>query len=273
MSKFSAHLSILATLVLTARRLAELGVPGSGPDEDNNWSSTKEEMELYLGRDLNDKEITLLSLSRAFEPTPLFSDISDGQIVTRRIWPQGNGQGLRYAWDQLVEELIKFRDGNDDAVFVHASGLQGVYIVELCGEPGRGYLAEEDGDSAWFGDAECPSSYEMGCLGWFGPREGGITAEKAIRSLTGYPVDSQLVADVVQFQLLWDQGRMEEAKKFASDWHSDAFAAQLWKDVTPDDAWNRAVAALIKLRAVVDDLPACNEQRRCREALTAMGIE
>lgn len=272
MSKFSAHLSTLTSLVAVARDLHERGIPDCTEYGDNNWSSTKEEMELYLGRDLIDEEITLLSLSRAFGPTPSFSDDDDARTVTRRLWPKGNEHGLRYDWEQLTEELVAFRDSNDNAVFVHAAGLRGVYVVELREEPGHGYLAEEYGDNAWFGDDECPSSYDMPVIGWFGPDEGWDDAETAIRSLNGYEVDSQLVADVVQFQLLWDQGKMEEAELSANSWHSDAFAAQLWKGVTPTDAWDRAVAALYKLRAVTNDLPDCSEQPRVRDALEAMGL-
>ena len=269
MSTFSAHLMVLSSLVSVARRLVETGIPTTGPCEDSHWSETKEEMELYLLRDLNDEEITLLSLSRAFGPTPLLTETMAAETI-RRLWPNGNPEGLRYDWDQLVEELIAFRDGNDKPVFVHASGLKGVYIVELREEPGHGYLAEEDGDQAWFGDTECPSSYEMGAIGWFGPGEGWTDAEQAIRSLNGYEVDSSLIADVVQFQLRWDQGKMNEAEQFTSGWHPDAFAAQLWQGVTPQDAWNRAVAALIKLRAVTDD--DSDKQLAAANALAAMGV-
>lgn len=267
MTQFSAHLMVLNSLVAAARRPIEAGIPETCFDGDNHWGATKEEMELSLDRDLNDEEITLLSLSRAFGPTPSFGDDRDAQIALRRLWPNGNPTGLRYDWEQLAEELIAFRDGNDNAVFVHSAGLRGVYIATLRDYSGRGYLVEECEEGAWFGDDACPSSYGMACIGWFEDGDAG----QMIRSLKGYEVDSQLIADVVQFELRWDQGRMEVAKKFAANWHPEAFAAQLWRDVKPATAWDKAVAALIKLRAVVDDLPACSEQSRCRDALEAMG--
>ena len=269
MFQFSTMLSVLVRLVAVARRLANEGVPSAAADGHNNWSATKEAMESFLGRPLTNEEITLLSVSRAFGPTPLL-EAEWGTI--QRLWPNGNGQGLRYDWKQLTEELITFRDGNDNPVYVHPSGLVGVYIVELCEKPDHGYLAEENGPGAWFGDRQCPSSYEMPCIGWFGPGESWDDAEQGIRSLSGYEVDYHLVSDVIQFQLKWDQGRMDEAEVHASTWHPDAFAAQLWQGVTPQDAWNRAVAALIKLRAVTDDLPVCAEQTRVQDALTAMGV-
>ncbi len=267
MSKFSTHLSILSNLVAVAQRLADDNVSSSGIEGDNNWSETKAEMELDLGRPLNDEEVTLLSLSRAFGPIPSFKN---GVDPTSRLWPKGNPSGLRYDWDQLAEELIAFRDGNDNAVFVHASGLHGVYIVTLRENPEQGYLAEEGGPEAWFGDDACPSSYDMPCIGWFGPGHSWDDAEQAIRSLSGYEVDSQLVSDVAKFQLLWDQGRMEEALTYMANWHPDAFDAQLWRGVDRDEAWNRAAAALYKLHHVLSD---SDEWQQVEAALEALGIE
>lgn len=262
MSKFSDHLAVLANLARVAQRLADDEIPTCDWDdddrEDNNWTATKAEMELCLGRSLNDEEVTLLSLSRAFGPTPSFNN---GVDPTSRLWPNGNPRGLRYDWDQLVEELITFRDGNDNSVFVHASGLRGVYIVTLRENPDCGYLAEEDGDNAWF---------EMPCIGWFGPGGGWDDPEKAIRSLTGYPVDASLMADIAKYQLLWDQGRTVEAGEIQDKWHPDAFAAQLWQGVTLDDALDRAIAALIKLRTVAID--GSNEQQAATTALTTIMV-
>ena len=263
MSKFSDHLSILANLVVTAQRLADDNIPSCDWDdndrENNHWTATKVEMECCLGRSLNDEEITLLSLSRAFGPTPSFPDTQ----VIQRLWPNGNPQGLRYDWDQLAEELVTFCDEHGDSVFVHASGLQGVYIVELRKNPEQGYLAEEAGEQAWFGDG-------MNCIGWFGPEMDWINAEKGIRSLTGYEVNDRLMADVIKFQLLWDQGRIGDADEIADKWHADAFAAQLWQGVTLQDAQNRAIAALIKLRTVVDD--DSDKQQAATNALTTILI-
>lgn len=267
MSKFGQMLAVLVQLASVARRFVVNGVPVASTDGNNDWTATKISMETYLRRPLRDEEITLLSISRGFGPTPLLQEWN----VIRRLWPNKNVQGSRYDWDQLVEELFRFQDGNDNAVFVHPSGLHGVYIVELCEDPGRGHLSEETSDTAQFGDQYLAGSQDMTCLGWFGPGERWVDAEQGIRTLAGYPIDPRLVGDIAVFQRLWDQGRMDEAEAaYAANWHPDAFAAQLWRGVTPRDARGRAIAALIKLQAVLADLPACVEQNQVRAALDAL---
>lgn len=273
MSNFSAHLIKCHNLARVARQFAENGVPDCAWDdgrENNSWSATKEEMEIFLGRDLTDEEITVLSLSRGFGPTQWLSD----KTLVTKLWPEGNPKGVRYEWALLAEALITFYDGSGNAVIVYPAGLDGVYIVELLSDAHVGYLAEEDGsDQSWFGTRICPLSLGMNCIGWFGPVEGWRTAEQAIRSLGGYEVDQQLLHDVARYEDYWAKGELDDAEVFARDWHPDAFEAQLWSNVTPDMARRQAVAAITKLMAVVDRLPACAEQAEVRNALKALGLQ
>jgi hypothetical protein len=76
--------------------------------EDNHWSGTKEEMERELGRPLSGDEITLLSLSRGFGPTPSLGDEETRELINL-LWPKGNPHGLRFEWELLAQKLLNCR--------------------------------------------------------------------------------------------------------------------------------------------------------------------
>ena len=78
-------------------------------DEHPNyqWSATKEEAEVKLGRKMSPDEVTLLSLGRYFGPTPSLSD-SLAQEVMAFVWPDGNLGGDGLDWMELATDLDKF---------------------------------------------------------------------------------------------------------------------------------------------------------------------
>ena len=73
-----------------------------GPD--GHWSGTIDLMTESLGRDLTDLEITALSLSRYFGPTPAINEHVAREIFVS-IWPEGNPCGYWLDWYQLAERL------------------------------------------------------------------------------------------------------------------------------------------------------------------------
>lgn len=96
-------------LIECCERLDALGIVGWCMDdnghENNHWSGTLAAMREHLGRQLTDEEITCLSLSRAFGPTPCVSD-DDTQSLWGVLWPEGNPRGLRYDWGELAHRLL-----------------------------------------------------------------------------------------------------------------------------------------------------------------------
>jgi len=55
-------------------------------------------------------------------------------------------------------------------------------VVRLVLDPAHGYIASDEGTGC-FGDDDCPSSYGMPCLSWFGVGERFPTAEAAIAAI------------------------------------------------------------------------------------------
>ena len=104
-----------AAKVMKAHRLVDeliglddKGIPCYCLDKDgkecNHWSGTKEDMEVCLGRGLYDEEVTLLSLSRCFGPSPVLSD-EEWKVLLEWLWPDGNRFGLRKEWRDILTEL------------------------------------------------------------------------------------------------------------------------------------------------------------------------
>jgi len=55
-------------------------------------------------------------------------------------------------------------------------------VVRLTANLGRGYIAQDEGTGG-FGTAECPSSYGMPCMSWFGEGERYPDAETALAAI------------------------------------------------------------------------------------------
>jgi hypothetical protein len=114
----------------------------------------------------------LLSLSRAYGPTPAFANTADAVETGRRLWPEGNPQGLRHTWDDMVTRLVTYIDGNSNRVVVryqpYTSNGEPLIAATLVDEPDTGYIVVDTNEGG-FGDVNCPSSYGMPCLEWFGP--------------------------------------------------------------------------------------------------------
>lgn len=96
-------------LALSALRLAERNCPANGWTEDDllptgHWSETKSAMECHFLRRLTPREITCLSLSRAFGPMPALTDAQAVHLVDQ-LWPRGNQSGQWLDWTALAERL------------------------------------------------------------------------------------------------------------------------------------------------------------------------
>ena len=91
------------------QNFAELDVPNGCLSDDGrqyifHWSGTKKEIEDFLERKMTEEEITVLSISRAYGPTPSLSDEEVIQMMDR-LFPKGNPYGIAYEWKELLEKL------------------------------------------------------------------------------------------------------------------------------------------------------------------------
>ena len=93
----------LKLLQETAAKMDEEGYPEMF-DGSPHWSGTKSHIEEVLGRKLDSSELTCLSLSRYFGPTPLLTE-EESKKVMKRLWPNGNPSGLYIEWSDLAEKL------------------------------------------------------------------------------------------------------------------------------------------------------------------------
>lgn len=96
---------------LAAQYLRELNAPedclaGDKQSRTNHWTGTCEELRGFLGRRLVPEEITALSLSRCYGPTPTLN-VEEAYRLRAILWPSGNSQGLRYTWRELAEALAE----------------------------------------------------------------------------------------------------------------------------------------------------------------------
>ncbi len=82
--------------------------------------------------------------------------------------------------------MMKVIDSNCNEILVErtyrTSGGNPIVIARLAGDTARGYLVEDEGTGG-FGNEECPSSYGMPCLTWFGPGERYPDATAALAAL------------------------------------------------------------------------------------------
>jgi hypothetical protein len=78
------------------------------------------------------------------------------------------------------------RDSNCNLISASATGRtcdgRPLVVVRLLEEPNRGYVALDEGTGG-FGTEDCPSSYGMPCMSWFGPGERYPTAEAAVEDI------------------------------------------------------------------------------------------
>jgi hypothetical protein len=72
-----------------------------------HWSETKEKMEDSNWTKLNPIEVTILSLSRNFGPTPLLN-YEERMELFSTIWPVGNNNGNDWlGWVELMEVILR----------------------------------------------------------------------------------------------------------------------------------------------------------------------
>lgn len=62
------------------------------PAQFNHWTGAKDALERSIGRRLTAEEITVLSLSLCFGPTPALSD-EERMAALAELWPTGNPCG------------------------------------------------------------------------------------------------------------------------------------------------------------------------------------
>jgi hypothetical protein len=74
----------------------------------NHWSGTKEEMENFFRRQLSPEEVTVLSISRCWGPTPSLKEEEAIEILNF-LWPEGNAAGQRLKWDDLSQKLLELK--------------------------------------------------------------------------------------------------------------------------------------------------------------------
>jgi len=69
-----------------------------------HWSTVAACLREHFGRELTPEEVTLLSLSRDFGPTPCL-DTESRQSLFNVLWPQGNPPGAYHTWEEMKELL------------------------------------------------------------------------------------------------------------------------------------------------------------------------
>lgn len=99
----------IKNLIRTLDSLINNEVPSDCMSDDGtqvtgHWSGTKEDMEIALGRALSKEEVTCLSLSRCFGPTPSLTS-EEAKDLFSRVWPEGNASGSWLTWEELAEVL------------------------------------------------------------------------------------------------------------------------------------------------------------------------
>jgi len=81
---------------------------------DGHWSGTLGEMKEELGRELSDLEITCLSLTRNWGPTPALDD-EEAVLVLEHLWPEGNAVGSWMDWIEMGEKMAELVISSDIA--------------------------------------------------------------------------------------------------------------------------------------------------------------
>lgn len=99
----------VATITETLNNLHENAVPAFCMSDDDcqvtgHWGGTKDVMEENLGRYLTKAEITCLSLTRCFGPTPTITD-DEALAIIGQVWPNGNSNGSWLTWKELINTM------------------------------------------------------------------------------------------------------------------------------------------------------------------------
>jgi len=106
--------ALLRRIAATAAAMAAAKLPACWIDEDfvehGHWSSLEGLLrEEVLKRRLSDAEITCLSLSRNFGPTPALPDELTAKI-SRKLFPKGNNTGGWFGWQELADAIGRMAD-------------------------------------------------------------------------------------------------------------------------------------------------------------------
>jgi hypothetical protein len=110
MTNLNSSIITSAAIVETLNNLIENNVPAfclsdDGEQVSGHWSGTKEAMEEFLGRYLTDDEVTCLSLTRCFGPTPTITD-DEALAIIGQVWPNGNNNGNDWmSWEELLNTI------------------------------------------------------------------------------------------------------------------------------------------------------------------------
>lgn len=102
-------------LIETMIGLHDRGVPYCMPEEQDeetgewtdpsgHWTGTIDEVKAHLGRDLTDREVTALSVTRDFGPMPELSEEAR-DWCEKQLFPYGNGRGAWWSWLDAADRL------------------------------------------------------------------------------------------------------------------------------------------------------------------------
>lgn len=99
----------LQKLVVVADQLNAAGIPSccyedDGVRESAHWHGTLDNMKAALGRNLTEEEITLLSLSRAYGPSPAVADVAARAVIDSLFH---DGTGRYYTWAYMKQHISK----------------------------------------------------------------------------------------------------------------------------------------------------------------------
>jgi len=106
MPKIKVSKRVLEQLLDAAEHFIEIEAPSCVLDRFENdnphWSRTRECLKLYLGRELTNMEITLLSLTREYGPYPALNE-EDVEELQRAFFPNGAERGEYISWEESVD--------------------------------------------------------------------------------------------------------------------------------------------------------------------------
>lgn len=83
------------------------------PQKTGHWTALLDEVKGLFERPLTGEEITILSLSRDFGPTPALEN-EEAQELFQFLFSDRNSTGIWYEWDELGEALKAFLAGEQN---------------------------------------------------------------------------------------------------------------------------------------------------------------
>lgn len=130
MSTATAPLTPIAALAAAIVGLVKSNAPACcwvesdilGGGQSAHWGGTLDAVREHLGRRLTEAELTALSLSRAYGPTPLLNDNTARSLIDW-LFPDGNGRGEWYEWDELARKIIAWTE-SPATINAYLTGLQ-----------------------------------------------------------------------------------------------------------------------------------------------------